>query len=253
MKQIFLFFILLLVTQSSFADCSSQSLWAFPKGDKIYQNSWIVLEGYGRLEAIIPELNKEYPVFLESATHKVPLTIKETHKGQMSIKQAILQHNEKLIVGEKYFLKIENLPKPNRGNELERYNYEDSKSEPIAWTVLEGSDTEMPKLIKKPTLVDKQYIQYGCGPEEFAVFEFEVEDESELLIETELVDLTTDEKTSYFLTTFYRESNKVSVGHGMCSGAFKYLSDGNYQVRFKFYDASGNTTGWLPPMIYNIP
>ncbi len=252
MKKILILLTLFFLTQNIFADCASHNLSVFPMGKQIYQNSWIVLGAYERSQAIISELNAKYPIFLESETHKVPLIVKETHKGQMRIEQAILQPKEKLKAGEIYRLKIENLPKQH-AQYLRRYNHDKSEYEPIEWTVLEGSDTEMPKIIKKPIAIDKHYMRYGCGPEHYVTFEFDIKDQSELLIETEVTDLTTNEKAVYFLTTSYHEKNRVEVGHYMCSGAFTHPSDGNYQIRFKFYDPSGNTTGWLHPMVYNIP
>jgi hypothetical protein len=51
----------------------------------------------------------------------------------------------------------------------------------------------------------------------------------------------TGKETSYYIVP---DSDKIYVGHGMCSGAFVFDEGNNYELEFTFMDASGNFTSW---------
>jgi hypothetical protein len=229
-----------------FADCSGDGLWVFPRTETIKQNSHIVLTGYFRSQKIITSLNKKYPIYLESEGHRVKLNIKNTYKGMFELTQAILEPDEKLIAGRTYQLKIDKLDE-FESSLVSRWNSELGKNEPITWKVDGGTDTEIPKLLNQPELVDKRTIHYGCGPAIYADFKIQTKDESEVLVKTELVDLESGESTIYFLS--FADTDTLSVGHGMCSGAFDYKANDKYKVRFSLMDICGNEnnewTAWI--------
>jgi hypothetical protein len=197
-------------------------------------------------EVILTSLNKKYPVYLESEGHKVKLNVKSTYKGLFELTQAILEPDEKLIAGRTYQLKIDKLDE-FESSLVSRWNSELGKDEPITWKVDGGTDTETPELLNIPELVDKRTIHYGCGPAIYADFKIQAKDESELLVKTELVDLESGESTTYFLN--FDDTDTLSVGHGMCSGAFDYKENGKYKVRFSLMDICGNEnekwTAWI--------
>lgn len=221
-----------------FADCSSSGLWAYPSTSKINQNSIIVIEGYARSQKIIDSLNIGYPIYLEANGHRVKLKVLEINKGMFQLTQALLKPTAKLITGKTYTLIIDGQNKNIIGG-LSKWNSEKKEYEPISWVVNNVVDTEKPKWITKPKLVDKTTQWYGCGPAIHAVFQLKIKDKSKTLIKTELVNIKTKESTTYYLNI--AKDGKLHVGHGMCSGAFYFKAKNNYKVRFSLTDLSGNT------------
>ncbi len=237
MKSLFASFLFLLISISVSASCLPYGVSAFPKSNEISQNSILMVEGYAWSQKIIVELNKKYPIFLQSDNHKVKLTVKETCEGQFSLTQAILIIEDELIVGKKYVLQVENLTKEER--EMHDFSA-------ISWTVKNSVDTALPVWNKQPRHTENTFVMYGCGPDVYASFELEVADDSEVLVKTEVLDLKTNEKRIYYLQHY---GGQLNIGHGMCAGAFNFGSDRNYKVRFDLVDASGNTlnkwTDWV--------
>lgn len=234
MKTLFLLILCIITTGQVMADCAGSGIYAFPWTKTIKQNSLILLTGYANSEEIITSLNKEYPVYLESKGHKVKLNVKSTHKGMFQLTQAVLEPNEKLIVGRTYLLVIDEV----KSTTLTRWNPELGKNTPIAWKVESGMDNTIPNFVEQPEFSNTRIEFFGCGPEVYAVFKIKTEDESEILVKTELVDIESGASNIYFLT--FNETDLLNVGHGMCSGAFDYKKEGQYKVRFKLMDICGN-------------
>ncbi len=244
--------ILLIVILSVFtinlvsADCSGNGLWAFPNTKTIKQNSIIVLTGYYRSQNIVTSLNKKYPIYLESEGHKVKLNVKSIYKGMFELTQAVLEPEEELISGRTYILIIDRLGK-FKSSLLTKWNSELGKNEPIRWKVESGIDIQKPQLLGQPELVDNRMYLYGCGPAIYADFKIKAKDESDLLIKTELVDLESGKSNIYLLS--FSKTDTLSVGHGMCLGAFDFKENGKYKIRFSLMDVCGNKndewTTWI--------
>jgi len=219
------------------ASCLPYGISAFPKSNEISQNSILMVEGYAFSQGIIVELNKKYPIYLQSGNHRVKLSIKETCEGGFSLTQAMLKIEGELIVGKKYDLKVDNLTKDER----EMHDFSG-----ISWTVKKDIDTTLPIWNKQPKHAENTFVMYGCGPDVYASFEMEIADDSETLVKTELIDLKTNEKRIYFLQ---HSGSLLNIGHGMCAGAFNFKNDRKYKARFDIVDASGNTlnkwTDWV--------
>lgn len=237
MKTLIASFLFLFSSLFAFADCMSSGIWAFPKSETISQNSIIMLEGYAMSQDIIIGLNKDYPIFLQSGSHQVKLSVKENCEGGYGLTQAILNIDDELIVGKKYKIQIDNLPKE------ERRMHHLSKT---SWTVKKDVDKTIPVWNKKPEHGENIFMMYGCGPEVYASFEIEIADNSETLVKTELMDMKTNTKQIYYLE---HSDGKLDIGHGMCAGAFNFEHERDYKVRFDLVDASGNTlnewTDWV--------
>ncbi len=244
--KILLLFLNLTFLGSLYADCSVYGLNVFPKTETINKNSFFVLEGYARTQEIITLLNSKYPVYLESKNHRVNLSIKRLNIGMFNLTQAILTTEEDLIPDVVYFLRIDNLGKLEE-RLLTIWNSELQKSLPISWKIDNEKDSIPPKLIENPIQINSSNIKYGCGPAIFSDFKIITEDQSEIIIKTELVNLYNGESTTYFLTI--NDSNIVRVGHGMCSGAFTFERNIKYKVRFSLIDICGNEneqwTSWI--------
>jgi len=246
MKYLITIILSLILYGQALAKCSSSGIWAYPSKSEINQNSMIILDGYARSQRIIDSLNIGHPIYLEANGHLVKLQVLEINKGMFSLTQAILQPEEILIGGKSYKLKIENLTEWEQ-KLLSRWNSETGKYEPISWTVKSGIDNEIPKWQSRPKLVDKTTVWYGCGPAIYAVFDSKIEDDSQTLIKTQLVDISTNETYTYYLTL--NKYGKLNVGHGMCSGAFDFKPNNKYKIRFSLTDLSGNSnaewTEWI--------
>jgi len=238
MKTILSTILILFLTAYVYADCEGNGLSVFPAGKTLRQNSIIVLEGYGDSQAIISDLNKKYPVYLKSGEKKVNLKVIETCVGQYHLTQAILTPDTKLEAGLEYTIHIDNLPE---FESLNRLNDETKKWEEIKYRVIYGEDTEKPFVQSTPKVIGKKLYYYGCGPSTHVEFNYNVKDDSEILIKTTVTNIKSGKECIYYIQP---TKNKIEVGHGMCGGAFDFDKNLNYEVSFSFMDASGNTTYW---------
>lgn len=220
------------------AMCSSHGLSVFPSGSTLKQNSIIVIDGFAGSQDIINGLNKKYPVFLRSGKTIVKLVVKEILVGQFRLTQAVLMPETNLIAGLVYTLVIDKLPD---GETLNRWNSSKKKREAITYKIDQEADTETPIFTSVPKEIKKTLTQYGCGPSIHVVFNCLVNDSSEFLIKATVKNIKTGIETSYYIEPYKKQ---IEVGHGMCSGAFVYDGNDNYEIEFSIMDASGNVTAW---------
>ncbi|HTF02823.1 MAG TPA: hypothetical protein VK826_02325 [Bacteroidia bacterium] len=236
MKQFILLWLLASFAMDAHADCHSSGISVFPNGSTLRQNSILVIEGYGTSQKIISGLNSTYPVYLKSGDKRVELVVKETLVGQFLLTQAVLQPSHLLETGLTYTLVIENMPS---SEVYGRYDPETRKWKQLTFTVISGNDTTSPVVTGKPVEIRKSFIWYGCGPQKWVIFSCPVSDSSAFMVRTTVKDLTSGKETTYLLDPMNTE---VIVGHDMCSGAFHFPGDENYEVSFSYMDASGNVT-----------
>mgnify|MGYP000271130291 FL=1 len=231
MRTIFTFLTSILFLTSIHAECAMSGLYVFPKGKTIRQNPVFVLDGYGFSEHTIEGLNKEYPVYLQCGEIKVPLEVKEMHKGQFELTQAVLVPTDSLIPGLYYKLTIDHLPPYD--------NFKSHASNAI-WKVESGKDTIAPEMTARPRELNKILELYGCHPVSYVVFSCPAKDNSEMMVRATVKDKAGNE-TSYFIET---NGLEIKIGHDMCHGAFKFAEGSKYDVKFDFMDASGNIRSW---------
>lgn len=238
MKILLITFIAMFMTHSAFADCEDSGIRVFPHTNILGINSIIILEGYAESQKTILELNRHCPAYLQSGKKKIKLIVKNIYVGQHELTQALLSPETELEKGIEYTLCVDSLPynKP-----LMRYNYETNKRELITYKAMTNIDTISPILLSKPKVIKKILNFYGCGDEDFVVFNFPVKDSSDVIIKTILIDLETGKSTEYYLEPI---KNQIYVGHDMCSGAFDYGNSSKYEVEFSFMDTSGNISLW---------
>lgn len=237
--KIILFFVVLLTTVSVDASCSTNRISVFPSGNKIRQKTTFMIEGYARSQEIIERLGSTYPVYLKSGKTKVKLVVKETLTGQYQLTQAILEPESELKIGANYELVIDKLPKYEF---VKQWNSTLKNWEPVTYEVLSETDSEKPIFLSTPAETGKTFIRYGCGPEMHVNFSCFVSDSSEYLVKATVKNLTTNVSKSYYIR---HNDSTISIGHGMCSGAFRFTGDDQYEVTFSLLDASGNTTEWV--------
>jgi hypothetical protein len=223
--------------------CGRDGISVFPQSRKISPNSLIVIEGYAESQVIINELGLNYPIYLKHGGKKIKLLVKEIVQGQFNLNQALLIPETNLEPKKKYTLIIENLPK---GEQLERWNDELGKNEAIVY-VVENLNDSIPPIFKTiPKEIKKTYIDYACGPEIKVLFEFKIIEENEFLVKARMKDLSTGKEVIYYL----KPKNEIlEIGHGMCSGAFLYGENYNYEIEFSLIDFSGNKTNWTEDRI----
>jgi len=230
-------FISLLLAAAALAKCgpSQLTIWPAP-GGTINQNPIFVLDGYEEASInIIYNLNKKYAVYLKSGNTKIKLQVKETLTGQYRIAQAILVPTENLQAGKEYELVIDSLPE-HQG--IRMYDYINKKMFAIKWTAVAGIDKQAPQWSAQPKYLDKQKHAFGCGPGIDINFSYATNDSlSNHLIKATVKDLSTGQKATYYIPA---APNKITVGHGMCAGAFDFMEKQGYEVEFSLMDASGN-------------
>jgi len=238
MRQTLTLLIGLFWTVSLYADCLGDGLYVFPTGNTIRQNSIFVLDAYAHSQNIIARLNKKHPIYLRSGEKKVMLIVRQICVGQFDLTQAILVPESQLESGLEYELLIDSLP---QSESLKRYNRKTKEYELIKFKVVAGIDIDKPVLTSKPKEIDKSYALFGCGPAMSVNFDFPVLDSSEVLIKTTVKNVKSGVETTYYIQP---DNNQISVGHGMCSGAFTFDDSNDYEIEFSFMDASGNVRTW---------
>jgi len=236
MKKLLLLVMASFFSFSLFGKCGNSGIWVFPNGDEIAKNSIIMIEGYARSQETIKSFKKRNKAYLKSEDHIVKLKVENIFIGEYGLTQAILRPEEELIVGKKYTLKIDSIGLINPMHKIGAYG------KPVSWKVQDVFDNEKPFWSSgmRPKLTSKTYEEYGCGPAVYAHFQVKINDASETLVKTEVMDLKTNKSTIYYLSS---QEGKINIGHGMCSGAFALRKNGKYKVRFDLMDASGNSFG----------
>jgi hypothetical protein len=227
---------LLTFTQVS-ARCRGAGLSVFPKNGVIKPNSLFIISGYATSQNVITSLNKDLPIYLEGDGHMVKLKIVVLEKGRFSTTQAILQPSEDLIDGQTYSLRIDGLDEYQK-RILYEYYLKTYGVEKISWTVEGTADTLAPLDLAAPKFIDKSASYFGCGSAAYANFKITAQDQSSLLVETELVEIASGKSHAFHL--HLGADGIVSVGHGMCGGVFDFTVTGVYKVRFRLMDICGN-------------
>ena len=217
------------------ADCSANGIYSWPNTTAVKSNPVFVLTFYLFSQQIVPGLNKQHAVYLQSATQKVPLLITEICKGQFNLTQVILRPARQLTAGMEYLLVIDSLPKYEG---ISKWNKEIRKAEAPKWKVLKEADTGFPQWTSMPKYESKSYTRFGCGPSLSVVFGFAATDESDILIKTTVRNIKTGEYSTYYVES--TDKTRIGVGHGMCAGAFDLKANDEYEVNFSLMDASGN-------------
>ena len=85
------------------------------------------------------------------------------------------------------------------------------------------------------------YVSYGCGPAVYAVFSCPLNDNSKLLVKATVTNMTTGQVVAYILKP---QKGQIRIGHGMCSGAFVFKNNENYQVEFDIVNQNGEFLNW---------
>lgn len=233
MRRAFLCVFLISISVHAFALCEMNGIFPISDNRKLNRNGLIILEFYASSQERIPQLNKKYPVFLQSGLKKITLDVIEVLTGDFRVTQVVFKPQCELVEGEMYELIIDKLPEqgPLDINKITR------KWEPLKYEVLNSFDTHEPALTSSFSLGEGSITLFGCGPAKIVPFHFTAIDKSELFVRTTVKNKTTGKETTYILEV---QEGKISVGHGMCSGGFYFNPEHLYEARFQLMDQSGN-------------
>jgi len=243
MKKLLIFIVLVTGLNSAYADCSSSGMQFFPEQKEISLNSMFIIQGYYRSQKTI-ESFKNRTVFLESEKGEIiKLILQETLKGQMHLTQALFKLSKELKPNTKYFLKYSNQTE-KESREMKQWNSEKEEREIVYWKTSNKKTMELLNSDLKIEYLNTEVIIYGCGPSANATFKIINKQKIEVWYKTELIDISTNERTIFYIREWKKTLN---VGHKMCSGAFTYKKEGNYKVRFTPMNTDGKslkTTNW---------
>ena len=225
------------------ADCSVSGMFFYPETTEISLNSIFIIEGYDFSQKTINSF-KDRKIYLESENGElIELNLQEILKGDMRLTQALFCPASELKQNTTYTLKYSEQTEGEL-REMIQYNQGQKKGVKVFWRTKDKENDEPLSINLKLEYEKTEVINYGCGPSVNLIFSSNNKSKTNIWYKTEVIDLTTKAKTVYYI----KENNgKLSVGHGMCSGAFTYNSKGNYSVRFTPMNMSGKTlktTSW---------
>ncbi|MFM2387889.1 MAG: hypothetical protein RL660_2646 [Bacteroidota bacterium] len=107
-----------------------------------------------------------------------------------------------------------------------------------------------PQWLMAPGVKSKEAFMYGCGPAEYVNFCACFIDNSPLVVHTKVKNVRSNEVSEFYL---FSDSNRIRVGHGMCSGAFDFDENEKYEAIFTLMDASGNLSEPTAPIEFVSP
>ena len=241
MKTTILIIIFFLRSYFSLSNCRDQWLRTWPETEKINLNSIFVIEGVFWDKSLLG-LSTKYPVYLKSKRDTISLKLIKMNIGEAGLVQAIFMPYRKLKPNTTYKLIIDSLNyddlSPRRGK----------KQEKSLWTTTNVVDSVSPVFIESPKYLYSSYIRKGCGPESNVNFLALKKDNSECLVKVRVKN--PNNKVTEFLIV--PENDTISVGHGMCSGAYDFEQEGSYEISFGLVDSSGNSIELFENKLYFV-
>jgi hypothetical protein len=243
MKKIIFLVLLMSGINSAIAECGMRGMQFFPETEEISLSSMFIIQGYAISQHTINSF-KDRRVYLESEHNElIELNLQDILQG-VRLTQAVFCPATELKPNTTYHLKYAGQTE-RETSEMNKWYPEIRKTKRIFWKT---TDLESAKKIVANLSLEFQeteVVQYGCGPDAYAIFNILNKPAAETWYKTELTDLSNNNTNIFYLT---EQKGKLSVGHGMCSGAFSFNSEGNYKVRFIPMNIDGKalkTTTWF--------
>jgi len=246
MKNLILLFALLLSGQQfSYAKCIGSGIYLFSQHTTLNKNGLIIVEFHGSSQSLIPDLNKKYPIYLQSGKLKNTLLPVEILKGEFQVTQVVFKPSTLPEKGS-YTLQINGLPSHEKSLQV----LTAKGFGKAVFTFNDQVDPAFPQLLAGPVYKKSTMVEYGCGPAKWVYFSLSAKDDTEVFVKASVKNNTTGKTTHYLLSI---ENGMVGIGHGMCSGGFHFEGPGDYTVSFKLYDLSGNSTNVPGSFIFKAP
>lgn len=245
MRHLITILLLVLTVHTARAMCGGATAQVWPSGKTLSPNPVILIDVSGN-SSLIHLMGTRYHAMLCSGNDTIPLTIAERFEGQFSASQALFRPERALQKRQEYELFIQGLENP-----LEMVYRMDPKGNklPVRWNVSDETDLVAPQWTQQTSYKDASYMSYGCGPAVSMNFNLQA-DPADVLVRTTVTNKLTGKMHFYYL---HPEDGQLSVGHGMCSGAFVFEPQAEYDVCFCLVDASGNKSDFTCIMTVASP
>lgn len=228
------------------ADCGPW-LHIFPSRTYISAHSLLLLEGsdWGGGDDIITCIGKGYDTCLKSKFgDDLALEVVEIYR-QGNYRQVLLKPIGNPVYHTRYELQVDHAETPNYLYKLGPGGVYGSFGQPVEYVFVDkAKEHGQPSVKTRPKLLELRLVQYGCGPEQLAIFDFPVSDESDVLVKTTVKNLRTMASSTFYLIP---RDGKIEVGHYMCGGAFYFYGGDRFEFSFDFMDTDWNVTPWQGP------
>jgi len=230
MRALIILIISIFITSPSFGKCGS-AVVVYPEGIELDIQGKVIIEGfgYGDYFEVLKKLDSTYPIFVQSGEHKVRLIKEEVIKGQFWWCQAIFRLDEELIEGRVYELRVQNLSLEHHKSFNLKKMHSNGKFGKIKWLATKVPNQNQSLDFSKLTLHESKVILYGCGPSVQTTYMLPTANKNHNFVLTEIMEENTGKTFKYYLSL---KENLLIVGHGMCSGAYKFKQDKSYKIRF---------------------
>lgn len=232
-----------LLSGDAAAECALGGYSAWPPPGPVPRNTVILVEVYGYLGR---PLGSAWPATAElrGGGDVVPLEPQLRFTGQAGGSQVLLEPTRPLTPGVEYELFMPEL----EDGPLTHITFERPEFVPYRWTAHEATDRTAPVSVGEPKVAERRYIEWGCGSEIEVDVRLTARDSGPLLALAELTPTggTLEEAGAYLLPVV---DGAVSIGHGMCGGAFDLKPGGEYLLRLAILDSAGNRADpWPTPL-----
>ncbi len=214
------------------AMCGFRDLTLRPEHGPQPTNLIVYLEGYGVDLGTVRALSKRHPR-LESSAHIIPLRVQQTYIGQQRLALAVLRPQEELRRNVTYLFAADGV------SEEDLMSYGWSGQTAITFRADAPADNDPPVWISAPQVLTGTYRRFGCGPASFVPVAIEAKDAGPLFVKVELERAGKSRRVSYILPII---DGVVSIGHGMCSGAFDLAPGEKARAHLTLIDLAGNET-----------
>jgi hypothetical protein len=232
MARSWLAFVLLALTAfpaPASAKCALRFLSAWPEaGVPLPVDGRIVLTGFGADQPWVQTLGEHQPT-LTDGVETVPLSVVEVNVGEAGYSQAVLVPKGTLSNGHRYRLQA-TAPGDDPAFVL-----------PFSWEAGPALGSAAPEWKEPPRLLETSRVRMGCGPEVFAHVEVKLERPETVRVLAALRDVKAGKTLRYVLPDTV-PADQVSIGHGMCGGAFELQAGVEYALTLWAVDLAGHTT-----------
>ena len=231
MQKIAILFLILLYSNQAFSECNFRGIDFFPEQKEITINSMFIIQGYHISQSIISSF-KNRPVYLISENNdSTELILQETLTSAQYITQAIFFPSKELKPQTTYYIKFS-----GQTEEETKLINNYQKNRTIYWTTTNKRTKNISDDNIKIKLKKTEVIPYGCGPSVNAIFKVHNEPTSKVWYKTEVICIETNSKETFYIKQY---DGYLSVGHGMCNGAFSFQKSLHYQVKFTPINTNG--------------
>lgn len=232
--------------ESLSAMCASEAYWVWPPSGPVPPNVTLLVETYGKLQDAL-QPGRDAEVELRGADEVIPLEPLLSFRGEFLVRQTLFRPARELSPGVEYQLFAPAIAE----GPLIYYTFAGQVA--YSWTANAWADLGAPVAQGAPEVTGSRYVPLGCGPQIQVDVAVPMHDESPVLV---LAEVVPDGETigvagSYLLPV---TDGAVTVGHGMCSGAFRLQPGGRYSLRMQVLDAAGNRAlPWHGAVEFEVP